>query len=1274
MGIYTTFSWGQGSELVPLPSVSAASVTNGLATVTFSSNHGLTTGDVIDLDNVSADFNFGTHTVTVTSDTQVTFSLKSVLNGGPAANVSLTGLAGTAVKVIPGEFADDKTYGDRSRLGYSSEPFTATATDYDKVALKWVWPQQGPEGDFSYLRVVRSNDGYPETQEDGAIILDWSKPRGDTTVTFLEDSSSSATPLVSGKFAYYRIWVKKDTGVWAIAGDAYALVPARHDATASLEETFFETNREAINLTIGFSKPTLLGTYSSTFAVTFPYDLSTTLPNTSTFDVTLSSVAEFIAQVDSISLSSTTKNVLTFSVTSQIPFSSSTKLAVKYTQPSSGTKLRNDSDSLDVPTFFVQRDVAIRAPRTTLQTRHVQLADILPKVYTSVSASPLDEIDYDSPLFKFLDAFSFELDRILTYAELLLPLESGRLVSQEVLALQSLQLGVELEPYLATKQQRRLAREALYTYKNKGTVKGASAFIESMTGFAPDVSLSPNLVLTPQDSSFTKSVGFWKAQSGATITADNTVTGVSTSTEPLVSDSQWVGKVVASADSRISNGTDFPITRGTPVTPGQLYTFSGYSKAADSDIRLNGYAIWYDYKGREITVQPPRTYTQEAVTTTSAGWSRYALTGRAPGAILDTSSISIATVSGSKVATITFTGLNVFVTGNTVLLRGTTDQKYDGQYFVTGFGLNYITVLMPTQSEVATTAFSAKVIAANPAVTPVPALITDAAVTDTPTAGTASVTFNANHGLSTGDIIIIQGVNSKFDYGIHQVTKISDTVVAFLLLDFATGQPVANTTLTGLSGTAVKVTPTSGATPETPAKYAGFELVAKDAGTFYVDLVQMATYDVREYHEARSIEVFLNPAKSNYANNPSFDPRGIAAWNGKVASTAIKNYNDTGIGLPAGTGQTLEVTSLSASAVSSYTIATVSGNSIATITTSTNHGLSVGTTVFMSGDFASAGQLVLLTVPSLTSFTVQLPVLVTPVTNQTPVAPTGVIPVTQISTLAGLPISVPAVSYTATAPSLGVSQVTLTLASTHPFNASDMVYLQGTSVIKGARILTGVTTNTLTFLVSGIAEQSTPVALTDTLVTPTTQSVIDPLAGVILAPEGIPTNKFFTGSVYLKTDSSTPSAVTLSVTAAEVVGATQTILASHSESQLISNSWSRLSARVFVPNVIEQVLGSVRTNPVVLLFTISMASPGTKLYLNRAQIEDAFNPSDYFDGSFDPSYGVVWEKPAYASASHQYPNLAAKLVRLQQELPKYLTVGAPFLIKYYGGNVIKPLT
>lgn len=1268
MGIYTTYAWGQGSTLTALPSISAASVTNGLATVTFSSNHGLSTGDVIDIDNVNADFNFGFHTVTVTTTTQVTFSLKNVLTGAPASNTSLTGLSGAANKITPGDPADDKTYGDRSRLGYSAEPFTATATDYDKVALEWVWPQQGPDGDFSYLRVVRSNDGYPETQEDGAIVLDWSKPEGDTTITFFEDNSSSATPLVSGKFAYYRIWIKKDTGVWTIAGDAYALVPARHDATASLQETFFETNREAINLTVGFSRPAIPSGYSNTFAVTFPYDLNTSLPASSTFTVKLNN---FVAQITSLSLSPSTKNVLTFSVTSAIPFSSSTTLSVEYAPPSSGTKLRNDSDSTDVPRFFVQRDVAIRAPRTILQTRHVQLADLLPKVFTSVSGSPLDEIDYDSSLFKFLNAFSFELDRILTYAELLLPLESGRLVSQEVLALQSLQLGVELEPYLATKQQRRLAREALYTYKNKGTVKGVSAFIESMTGFAPDVALSPNLVLTPQDSSFTKSAGFWKGQSGATIVADNTVQGVSALSEPLVADSQWVGKVVATADSRISNGTDFPITRGTPVTPGQLYTFSGYSKAASGDIDLNGYAIWYDYKGREITVQPPRTYTQEAVTTTSAGWTRYALTGRAPGAVLDTASLSIATVSGSKVATLTFTGLNVFVTGNTVLLRGTTDQKYDGQYFVTGFGLNYINVLMPTQSDVATTAFSAKVIAANPEVTPVMSLITSAEVTSTPVAGTASVTFASNHGLSTNDIIIIQGVSSKFDYGIHQVTKVSDTVVAFLLIDFATGLPASNVSLTGLSGTAVKVNPISGATPETPAQYAGFELVAKDSGTFYVDLVQMATYDVREYHEARSIEVFLNPAKSNYANNPNFDSRGIAAWSGKVGSTAIKTYSE--VGLPVGTGQTLEVTSLAASAVASYTIATVSGNSIATITTSTNHGLSVGTTVFMSGDFASAGQLVLLTVPSTTSFTVKLPALVTPVTNQTPVAPTGVIPVTQVSTLAGLPISVPAVSYTSTTPVLGVSTVTLTLASTHPFNAGDLVYLQGTSVLKGARILTGTTTNTLTFL-ANVDEQSTPVPLTDTLVTPTTQSVIDPLAGVILAPEGIPTNKFFTSSVYLKTDSSSQTAVTLTATAVEIVGTTQTVLASHSESQLISNSWTRLSARLFVPNVLAQFLGTVRTNPVVLLFTISMATPGTKLYLNRAQIEDAFNPSDYFDGSFNPTYGVVWEKPDYASPSHQYPNIAAKLVRLQQELPKYLTVGAPFLIRYYGGNVVKPLT
>jgi hypothetical protein len=59
-------------------------------------------------------------------------------------------------------------YGQTPKLVYSVEPLTITVLEFTKVYVAW----QSPSGDFSRIRLVRNQTGFPETAEDGVIVWD----------------------------------------------------------------------------------------------------------------------------------------------------------------------------------------------------------------------------------------------------------------------------------------------------------------------------------------------------------------------------------------------------------------------------------------------------------------------------------------------------------------------------------------------------------------------------------------------------------------------------------------------------------------------------------------------------------------------------------------------------------------------------------------------------------------------------------------------------------------------------------------------------------------------------------------------------------------------------------------------------------------------------------------------------------------------------------------------------------------------------------------------
>ena len=61
-------------------------------------------------------------------------------------------------------------YGNPPRLVFNAEPMEASAIDYGKVRVNW----KSPSGSFTKIRLVRNNDNFPETEQDGVILWEQS--------------------------------------------------------------------------------------------------------------------------------------------------------------------------------------------------------------------------------------------------------------------------------------------------------------------------------------------------------------------------------------------------------------------------------------------------------------------------------------------------------------------------------------------------------------------------------------------------------------------------------------------------------------------------------------------------------------------------------------------------------------------------------------------------------------------------------------------------------------------------------------------------------------------------------------------------------------------------------------------------------------------------------------------------------------------------------------------------------------------------------------------
>ena len=224
---------------------------------------------------------------------------------------------------------------------------------------------------------------------------------------------------------------------------------------------------------------------------------------------------------------------------------------------------------------------------------HKRLMDIIPKVFTSDIQSPLGVTNEESHLSKFMNGIAFTHEQFLSQLDVLRPQHSSEGIAYSTLNQNFLTLGLTPEPSIPVKNQKRLIREANYIYRNKGTALGVGTYAESLTGFAPTITVSPNLLLSVQDSTFYGSVGNWTA-TNATLTSSTEQTAAPGTT---VIDESYSGKIVASGSGAMQLGNAAPITRGVPVLPDTEYVVSCKLKSPSSSGNITLSVKFYDRQG-----------------------------------------------------------------------------------------------------------------------------------------------------------------------------------------------------------------------------------------------------------------------------------------------------------------------------------------------------------------------------------------------------------------------------------------------------------------------------------------------------------------------------------------------------------------------------------------------------------------------------------------------------------------------------------------------------
>ena len=252
----------------------------------------------------------------------------------------------------------------------------------------------------------------------------------------------------------------------------------------------------------------------------------------------------------------------------------------------------------------------------------------LPRVFTSSEQGSFGAVDTTSALYNFVEGLTFSQEQFYTLIDLLKPRHTGIETPVELLPIEVASLGLTSEAGLPTKNRKRLVREANYMYARKGTKLALETYSESLTGFEPTITVSENLLLTVQDSTFYGGIGNWVASSAVLTSSTEQVPDSNTNQI----DTTKTGKIVASGSGSMVLGATNIITKGVPVLPSTGYVVSCKLKSPASAGNITLSVRFYDKDGTATSaantataVAANNTWKSASKTATSDATSSYAI-------------------------------------------------------------------------------------------------------------------------------------------------------------------------------------------------------------------------------------------------------------------------------------------------------------------------------------------------------------------------------------------------------------------------------------------------------------------------------------------------------------------------------------------------------------------------------------------------------------------------------------------------------------------------
>ena len=140
---------------------------------------------------------------------------------------------------------------------------------------------------------------------------------------------------------------------------------------------------------------------------------------------------------------------------------------------------------------------------------------------------------------------------------------------------------------------------------------------------------------------------------------------------------------------------------------------------------------------------------------------------------------------------------------------------------------------------------------------------------------------------------------------------------------------------------------------------------------------------------------------------------------------------------------------------------------------------------------------------------------------------------------------------------------------------------------------------------------------------------------------------YFTVSGYVK--SSNMSSIDIVI---DIYYADDNYLTTYSDAQAVTSSWTRGS-----------ISGLIGSNSIASYAIVTISGTAGTIYLDMIQAEDAYQATDYFDGSMPSQFGAVWAGAPHASRTYLYPSKLTKIPRLANTLNDWVPMNSWWRVK-----------